>query len=166
MKINIMLMTFIMIGFIGFKFLFLQGTTIATEECDFGSPITYTNCFITITVNECVEGIYDKDNNTVCINVEDIGNVGDCSIGGIDFLDDIADCLKYIGDVVFGLLKLVWAVALSILAIVGNFIILVALYVALGLTPIPNAPFIINFLMITPFAIGNILVIVSFIPGE
>jgi hypothetical protein len=166
-KINIMLMTFIMIGFIGFKYLFLQGATITnSEECDFVSPVTFPNCFITVNI-DCPSGnVYDSDTKTVCINMNGFDNNEECNVNGVDFLQDIADCIKFVGQVILDIMKIVWGVGLAILALVGNLIILSAIYFLIGFSPIAGAPFIINFLLITPFIIGNLLVVVSLIPGE
>jgi hypothetical protein len=169
LKINVVLMVFIMVGFAGFKFLFLQSQLEAGEEdeCSFNA-VQMSNCFLSIGVNcQDEDGDYQIiQNNTVCINYSEFSEVdGNCVVGNNTEVNDLVECFVFIGNIVVTSVKLVISVILMIVALIVDILLIVAMYLLLTFTTVEGAPFIIDFLITTPLIIMNILVIIAFFPG-
>lgn len=163
-KVNVMLMTFIFISFSAFKLLFLQGSSVPTDECSVGS-LALVNCFIGVGLN-CKNESGDYvivQNGTVCINIAEVTSPAAANCNSIF---DVGACIEYLANTIFVIFKIIVEFILVILSFVVNILVLVVLYLSLGLTPLPGAPFIINLLFIGPFIVGNLILIISFIPGE
>jgi hypothetical protein len=173
MKINIMLVTFIMITFVGFKFLYLQSEIPSedVDECEFDTdkiPLL-VNCFKKVRFNcQDEDGDYHiVFEGDVCINFAETESIdGNCVVGEALEVNDLVECVVYIGNVVVLTFRIIASFILSIWALMFNVYIFVGLYIALMFATVDGAPFIIDFIVVAPLVIMNVLVIVSVIPGE
>ncbi len=163
-RINVMLMTFILLGFTGFKFLYFEGTTIATDDCSAGA-LSLTNCFIDFK-GDCNENNLVED-GAVCLDIgrfSDALDINNSDCGGGFF--DVAACISYLGNIILSVIVLVVSLILTLIAFIINIVLLVVIYISIGLSPIPGAPFVINFMLIGPFILGNFVLIAGFFTGD
>lgn len=161
-KINVILMAFVLIAWTVFKLLFLTGGDVESTECG-ATATSLGNCIVSVKT-DCNGLIDDGD---ICLNLTafaDTLNIDNSDCGGIF---DVGACIEYLANVIFAVVQLVVSLVLVILALVLDIVLLVAMYLTIGMTPLPApCPAVINLLLIGPFVIANLVVIVSFIPGE
>lgn len=163
-SINSMLMAFILIGFASFKLLFLQGATIPSDECDIGT-LNLANCFIGISTS-CEDIEFIDDNGDVCLDFDRFIDTLDINNSDCAGLFDVGACIEYLANVIFAIVQIIISGVLVIASLIINIVLVVAIYLGIGLTPLPDAPAVINLMFIGPFILGNLILVLSFFKGD
>lgn len=170
MRLNIALITFILIAFSGFKFLYLQEQIPEGEvdDCEF-TAVQILQCIKSIGVN-CKDANGDFVffiNTTVCLNFAEFTEAdGNCEVGEhLEPIDDLAECITLIGSMTIALVKAVLSLIFILLAVIYDLLIIVTFYLLLSFSTIPGAPFIINFIVVTPLVILNLIMVIGLLPG-
>lgn len=152
MKINSILLAFILLTWVAFRSLIAPGVIVPS----------ITNNLILVK-GDCANA------GQLCVEVDlagfssAINNVTeDCSGGVFGF----ADCVESIVKILVQFVKLILSIALAVIAFVIDVFLLAALFLLVGFSPIDGAPVIINFVVVGLFTIMLLLTVVSFIPGE
>lgn len=163
-NINVMLVTFILMGFVGFKLLYLQSETVDTGECQIGS-LNIFNCFIGIAT-DCDSIDFISEDGDVCLDFQrfiDTLDVQESDCGGVF---DVPECIAYLANVIFAIVQIFVSFILVLVALLIDIALLLVIYISIGMVPIEGAPFIINFVVIGPFILLNFVLVLSFIPGN
>lgn len=163
-NLNVALITFILMGFVGFKLLYLQSETTDTGECSIGS-LNVFNCFIGIET-DCNNVDFISEDGDVCLDFDRFIDTLDIDNSDCNGLFDVGACIEYLANVIFAFVQIIISFVLVTVALIINIALLLVIYITIGMVPIQGAPFIINFVFIGPFILLNIILIISFFTGD
>lgn len=145
MKINVVLLGFILISFSVFKAAIIPNTaTIALEGALTPPTIDYNGLSEAFakTGQACTEG------------------------GFFSFLTNAGSCLGAIANALVKLFYFIGQLFIAIFWLIVDILLLAILFLQIGFSPIPTAPLIVNLIIVGTFSIMLLVAVISFFPGE